>query len=199
MAAELLVELEQLNPRGRAKTERKLREIYAAGDADVRVAAAHFLLEWQSSRSLAVADDWLAQSPDYPIFVRMVTCYATTSYADTYDRFMALFARTDLSADEVDVLVDWFGSWAEHRNRDPRYKSVLALIATYLDHESPEIRWTAAFRMGCLRATPYRDRLVELEKDKTLTAYGYVSAVARNAIRAIDGERDVDMRDARIE
>jgi hypothetical protein len=198
MANDLIAELGRLNPRGRANTELRLREIYATGDADVRVAAAHFLLLWQSSRSLAVADDWLAQSPDYPIFVRMVTCYATTSYADTYDRFMALFARTDLSADEVDVLVDWFGSWAEHRNRDPRYKSVLAHIATYLDHESPEIRWTAAFRLGCLRASDYRERVVRLEKDKTLTAYGYVSAVARNAVRAIDGELDVDMHDARI-
>lgn len=199
MANDLIAELGRLNPRGRAKTERRLREIYAVGDADVRVAAAHFLLEWQSSRSLAVADDWLDQSPDYAIFVRLVTCYAVSPYADTYDRFMALFARTDLSADEVDVLLDWFGSWAEFRNRDPRYKSILALIATYLDHKSPEIRWTAAFRMGCLRARDHRDRLVELEKDKTLTAYGFVSGVARNAIRAIDGEQDVDMHDARIE
>lgn len=199
MANDLLAELGRLNVRGRTNTERKLREIYAAGNADIRVAAADFLLSWQSSRSLAVADDWLAQSPDYPIFVRMVTCYSTTSYADTYDRFMALFARPDLSVDEVDVLVDWFGSWAQYRDRDPRYKSVLAHVASYLEHKSPEIRWTAAFRMGCLRATDYRERLVALEKDKTLTAYGYVSAVARNAVRAIDGERDVDMHDARFE
>lgn len=199
MANKLLAELGRLNPRGRAKTEHKLREIYATGDADVRVAAAHFLLEWQSSRSLAVADDWLAQSPEYPIFVQLATCYTVTSYADTYDRLMALFGRTDLSVDEVDVLVDWFGSWAEFRNRDPRYKSILAHISTYLEHESPEVRWTAAFRMGCLRATDYRERLVALENDKTLTDYGYVSAVARNAVRAIDVERDVDMHDARFE
>ena len=188
--------LSSLNSRGRERTERKLREIYAAGDAGVRAEAARFLVSWQSSRSLTVADEWLEQRPEHGAFTWIVICYALTSYGDTYDRFTSLFARTDLSDDDIDVLVDNFASWAAYRDKDPRYRDALAIIAAYLEHASPEVRWTAAFSLGTLRATEYRERLLRLCEDKTMTAYGYVSGVARSAVRAIDGEEGVDLHDA---
>lgn len=191
-----LAELSRLSGRGRAVTERRLRAIYEGGDDLVRGEAARFLFTWQSSRSLNLADEWLAQRPEQGVFTWIVICYALTSYADTYDRFAALFARTDLTDANLDVLVDNFASWAQFRDEDPRHKQALAIIASYLEHSSPQVRWTAAFSLGSLRATEYRPQLVQLEADKSLTPYGYVSRVARNAVRAIDGEQDVDLHDA---
>jgi HEAT repeat protein len=145
---------------------------------------------------LKLADEWLAQRPEQGVFTWIVICYALTSYGDTYDRFSSLFARTDLTDANLDVLVDNFASWATFRDADPRYKEALAIIASYLEHSSPQVRWTAAFSLGSLRGSEYRRQLVQLQADRTLTPYGHVSGVARNAVRAIDGEHDVDLHDA---
>ena len=75
---------------------------------------------------------------------------------------------------------------------------MLTLLASFLDHPSPEVRWTVIFSLAKLRATEYRAEISHFVEDRTPTQYyGYVSGVARNALRVLDGDEDVDLWDAK--
>jgi hypothetical protein len=188
----LLREIESLNPRGRLATERRLRAIYSAGSEDVRTMASVFLYKWKSPRALVVGDEWIREPHDIQVFSHVIMRYSLEGLK-AFDWFTTLAKRPDLTDAEVDILIDWFYGTLGHRG--PRLQEGLDFIANYLTHPSGEVRWTAIF---CLAYTKeYRNRFEELASDATLTRYGFVSGVAKQALRALDG-LDHDLYDARL-
>ena len=185
-----------LSIRGRSKTEARLRELYARANDDDNGEIARFLSEWKSKRGLKVADDWMRDNPPIGAYCQILWRYALCDGMETVDRFLTQLKRDDLDDDRRDDVVDRLSDLINLRPRHARYQECLAVIAEHLRDKSPEVRWTAAFSLGKLGAKEYRDELVALAEDKTNCRYGYVSAVARSAVRLIDGELDVDLHDA---
>ena len=114
----------------------------------------------------------------------------------TADRFLSILARKGLTDRKRDDAIDLFSDCITFCDRHARYSEFLQVIADHLDHPCPEVRWTAIFSVAKLNATQYRGRLATLREDRTKSEYGYVSAVARNGVKRLDGDEDVDLWDA---
>lgn len=186
----------EINPRGRQHTERKLRQLFDSGDPESQRQAAAALVHWRSKRGLLLADEWLATDPDYPVFFDILWRYNMDGW-QTFDRFKALITSGRLSDEKLDTALDKFSDLLQFQNRKPEYQEGLALLASFLDHPSPEVRWTVVFSLAKLDAKAYRAEISRLVEDRTPTQYyGYVSGVARNALRLLDGDEDVDLLDA---
>jgi hypothetical protein len=180
-------ELETLSPRGRARTERTLRKIYLGANEALRGETARFLYTWKSARRFDVAADWMAAGPDENAFHWILECYCLAPGWTKYDRILALFEAPNLSDNNVDDLIDQFGSCAQF-SRGARRRKAIEIVASFHDHRSPAVRWTTAFRLATLGATEYRHLLVEMTGDDAKCNYGTVSAVARRALLRLDGE-----------
>ncbi len=185
-----------LKVRGRHRTEARLRELYAAADDNGKGDLARFLVIWKSRRGLNVADDWIESDAPQDAFHHLLVRYALCDGIKTADRFLRILERDDLSNDMRDDAVDGFSDCIDGRARHPRYQEFVAAIARHLEHPCAEVRWTATFSVAKLRAEQYRDQLVTLQEDQTKTRYGYISGLARNAVRFIDGDDEVDLHDA---
>jgi len=189
---ELWLQLQALNPRGRARTERALRRIYSQANEDLQTQTARFLYTWQSTRRFDVADDWMATCHLTGPFHWILVCYCLARGRDNYERVVKLFDRKDLSDGQIDTLIDQFGIYL-YFARAARRRSALKIIASFYDHASPEVRWTTAFRLGTSRATEYRGLLVTLAGDSTKSGYGKVSVVAQQALKYLDGDETIDI------
>jgi hypothetical protein len=185
-----------LNVRGRSKTEARLREMYAEASEEDKGNVAHFLFQWKSKRGLRVADDWMNEDPPYSAYDSILVRYSLCDGMQTVDRFLSQLDREELDDHRRNLALERFSDLIDYRQRHPRYHECLAVIARHLTHAYAEVRATAACRLGLMRAAAYREQLSALLQDKTKCCYGYVSAVARNAVRMIDGDDDVDIYDA---
>ena len=191
-----ILETARLNPRGQASTERELRRIYDSGDEVARVAAARFLYSWRSKRGYELANEWFDEEASPAVLDWILVRYSLVDGWPTFDRFKSLLVDPKLPPELVDCVVDRFSDLIHYGNRNPRYKEGLQLIARQLSHPSPEVRWTAIFSLAKIHAANHRDQIARLTTDEAKSAYGYVSRAAKNALRHLDGEPDVDLHDA---
>ncbi|MBX7135647.1 MAG: HEAT repeat domain-containing protein [Fimbriimonadaceae bacterium] len=183
----------EINPRGRQNTERKLRQLFDSGDPEAQERASSALIAWRSKRGLVVADEWLAANPGVQTFSNTLWRYVMDGW-QTFGRFKGLITNGTLSDEKLDDTLDKFSDLLQFRDRKPQYREGLKLLASFLNHPSPEVRWTVIFSLAKLRATEYRDEISRLVEDRTPTQYyGYVSGVARNALRFFCGDEQVDL------
>lgn len=185
-----------LKVRGRNRTEARLRELYSQADGEHKGEIVRFLSMWKSKRGLRVADDWMNDDPGDSAFRWILTRYSLCDGITTADRFLSILARKDLADRKRDDAIDTFSDCITFCDRHARYREFLQVIADHLDHPCPEVRWTAIFSIAKLNAKKYRDQLAALREDRTNTEYGYVSAVARNGVKCLDGDEEVDLHDA---
>lgn len=184
----------RLSSRGQERTETELRKIYANGNNSTRHDAAQFLLNWNSSRAVAVAKDWLDEKPPAPLFSRLLLACSRMRNQESLEFHRALLKRSDLTDEELDTVLDSF-SFPAQFTRGQRGRDAMDEIATYLDHPCPEVRWTALFHLA--GDTRFREKIQSKTFDTVLCRYGFVSGLAKQVLRMQNGE-DVDLHDARF-
>jgi hypothetical protein len=197
-------ELAKLSNKGRGATERRLRALYEEAEGGAKVEIARFVGGWRSERANSLADEWIDEvlaSPEREDAIgRNLLFYLLPPRRIHNDRrdletWHSLLDRPNLPVWALDVIIDIFPCIGR---REPRRSKAIERLAGYLDHPSPEIRWTAIFRLATIQATQARDRIAALTADRTKTRhYGYVSRVAKNALRFLDGDYEVDLHEAR--
>lgn len=191
---EFRVRVDRLNPRGGAATERAVRALYRDAVGWERGVVAAFVCGWRSYRAEAVAAEWIEEcllDPDGVFQFALLLLAGPCNVSRDIQRWFDLLARPNLPDWAIDTLCDNFPC---DGRRHPRYCEALLRLAGFLDHPSPEVRWTTVFRLACLRATEMRDRIAKLTADETKTKYyGYVSAMAKVAVRMLDGDDFVDL------
>lgn len=201
-------ELAKLSKRGRAATERRLRALYNEAKGCAKVEVARFVGGWRSGRANALADEWIDEvlsDPEgkdksfYPtghnqLFFLLPPRQIHNIRRDL-ETWYSLLDRPNLPVWALDAIIDNFPCIGR---REPERSEAIERLAGYLDNPAPEIRWTAIFRLATIQATQARDRIAALTADRTKTRYyGYVSRVAKNAVRFLDGDYETDLYEAR--
>lgn len=184
----------KLNPRGRERTEREAREIYALGNNSTRHDVVQFLFSWKSKRAVMLAQEWMREEVPMPLFSRLLGVASNLSYKDSLAFHRAWLKRPGLTHEQLDIVLDSFAAPAMW-SRGQAGRDAMHEIATYLDHPCPEVRWTALFFLA------YDSRFLSvfhrMAEDTTLTRYGFISGLAKQCLRSHNGE-SVDLHDARL-
>ena len=178
-----------------AHVERELRVAWAAGGQD-KIEAAKFLLNWKSPRGGTLAAEWLNEEMPFEAFVGLLHRLALVEGIEAFAHLESLIGRGGLGEVELDYALDNLSDMMQFCQGDPRYAKGLRILANHISQASPAIRWTVVFSLGKLGATEYRSLIEAACQDKGHCDSGYVSAVARNALRIFDGDVDVDLHEA---
>ncbi|RYG38118.1 hypothetical protein EON81_04575 [bacterium] len=149
-----------------------------------------FVLGWKEVRAVRFAEAWLKERPTGSV-CNLITLRLGKRPWRALPLFLEELARADLPDRDRDNLIENLYGILYRVESHPRHPEGERALVDHLHHASPEVRWTAVFCLAYRKE--YREQIETLVTDETLARFGYVSRIAKNALRIIDGEPGLDL------